>query len=129
MWTDDPVFDHFEQNMDGVTVRGDAWRRATLIKEANPGAKVVKVAGTTFRPTEEIGAAMRIPNPKVTLVPEPEHLTDPNAVRVLVGYAHGSAGHFIGYLPKGSCIPADSRAHILKMGSYPNPNLCICVEA
>jgi hypothetical protein len=57
------------------------------------GARVVKVVGTTFQPKEEIDAAMLIPNPKITLLPDHENPTDPGAVRLHVGSSLGGVGH------------------------------------
>lgn len=56
------------------------------------------VAGTTFRPAEEIKEAFDIVKRnqgKVRLIPEPTNPYDKNAVQVEVN------GMFIGYVPKG----------------------------
>ena len=94
MWYDDPIFDDAEEVVDGKRFRGDDWRRLMRVKEANPAAKVLSVAGVTYRRT----AIEKMTSTMATLVPEPDNKHDPNAIRVEVG------GQHVGYVPRGASV-------------------------
>ena len=114
-WYDDPVFDTADEVVDGKRLQGEEWRRLMKAKEISPAAKVISVAGVSFRRE----AIEKIATSTANLVPEPDNKHDPNAVRVEVGGLH------VGYVPRGSSISAQ-RGIVVKWGVDP-PHVWIAV--
>jgi hypothetical protein len=108
MWYDDPIFDDTEEVVDGKRFRGDDWRRLMRVKEANPAAKVISVAGVTYRRA----AIEKMTSSTAILVPEPDNKHDPNAIRVEVG------GQHVGYVPRGASV-SPQHAPVMKWGVDP----------
>ena len=117
-WYDEPCFDLEREAVGDVHVTGRAWRRLQALKEAHgsPPKRVVKVAGTTFRP-EGLAAAARSAG-TCALVPEPTNEYDPNAVRVEVGGSH------VGYVPRG--VRVEGEPHVLSI-SAERPHVWLAV--
>ena len=111
-WYDDPCFDEMTEVIDGRTFRGDDWRRMMRLKE-EARVQVVPVAVVQFR-QEALKTAIkegRFSSP--ILVPEPTNPHDPNAIRVEINNQH------VGYVPRGTQVSPDSRAHICKWSIEP----------
>jgi hypothetical protein len=108
----DHGFDDVQERVGGKLLSGDAWRRYMRVKESAPNARLIAVAGTTFR-VESLERAMGKNASTATLVPEPHNPHDSNAVRVDV------AGEHIGYVPKGTKISPHARPEVVKWGVAP----------
>ena len=119
-WYDDPVFDSVHETVDKCSLRGDEWRNYQAAKEEMGNVKIIKAAGTTYRP-EAVAAIRRT---TVKLVPDEDNEVDAHALRILVG------DEFVGYVPKEfnrELSPA-TRAKLIKWGMKPSPYVSIAVK-
>ena len=102
-WYDDPVYDFFEEAIEGRSFKGDDWRRMMALRERTAARlHVVPLAGTTFH-AQGIKAALDGSARSVRLVAEPHNAFDANAVGVHIG------AHRVGYWPRGNKAPRSER--------------------
>ena len=126
-WYDDSVFDEVNEQFDGITLRGDEWRRLMSITDGNTrDFSVISVAGATFCKSAiasltDCGAIFGF----AKLVPEPENRYDSRAIKVMVGDKH------VGYVPRkkndSKLYTKNPRVHVLKFGTTP-PHVWLVVE-
>ena len=128
-WYDDPCFDDTHEVIDGKVVRGDAWRRAMMLREeaARRAVKLelVSVAGVTFRENAVRECVNEGATGAEVHLQWEERDDDTLATQVYVG------DKMIGYLPKamGERRGRVFGARVLKAGMEPVSHVWLFAES